>query len=173
MSLFYIPKFKSYITPGRQLSNNNLSFYNCKLNRVFQKQCIIILTLQILPLALALIKTKNRHLFDPLVRKCSFYIRIQRFQWLETKLQPFFWKSEHFLLLGLNCLVLGHLAPSQKLKILFPFQLFLGYILSEYIKESGFDSSSHVDFFDLPVSRPVIGHLHSIHCSHWSKQKLQ
>ena len=34
------------------------------------------LTLKMLPLALALIKTKNRHLFDPLVRKCSFYMRI-------------------------------------------------------------------------------------------------
>ena len=34
------------------------------------------LTLKMLALALALIKTKNRHLFDPLVRKCSFYMRV-------------------------------------------------------------------------------------------------
>ena len=41
--------------------------------RVFQKKLIlrkcVILTLKKLPLALALIKTKNCHLFDPLVKK--------------------------------------------------------------------------------------------------------
>ena len=37
-----------------------------------------------LPMALALTKTKNHHLFDPLVRKYSFYISIESFQWLET-----------------------------------------------------------------------------------------
>ena len=34
------------------------------------------LTLKLLPLALALTKTNNCHLFDPLVRKCPFYIQL-------------------------------------------------------------------------------------------------
>ena len=38
----------------------------------FLRTCVIFLFLKILPLALALIKTKNCHLFDPLVRKCPF-----------------------------------------------------------------------------------------------------
>ena len=40
------------------------------------KEMCDFLTLKMLSLALALIKTKNSHLFDPLVRKCSFYMRI-------------------------------------------------------------------------------------------------
>ena len=34
------------------------------------------LTLKMLPLALALIKTKNCHLFDPLEKNCPFSIKI-------------------------------------------------------------------------------------------------
>ena len=47
------------------------------------KEMYDFLTLKMLLLALVLIKTKNRHLIDPLVRKCSFYMRILSFQWLE------------------------------------------------------------------------------------------
>jgi len=34
-----------------------------------------LLTLKMLQMDLALIKTKNHNLFDPLVRKCQFYLR--------------------------------------------------------------------------------------------------
>ena len=51
--------------------------------RVFRKMHLKE-TLKMLPLALVLIKTKNRHLFDPLVKKCSFDFRIKSFQWLHT-----------------------------------------------------------------------------------------
>ena len=68
--------------------------------RVHQKKLLkdicYFLTLKKLPLALALIKTKNRHPFDPLVRNCSFYMRILSFQWPET---IFNWKG-HFLTNG-------------------------------------------------------------------------
>ena len=46
------------------------------LKKTLLKEICDFLTLKMLPLALALIKTKNRHLFYPLVRKCSFYMRI-------------------------------------------------------------------------------------------------
>ena len=60
------------------------------------KDMYYFLTLKKLPLALALMKTKNRHPFDPLVRNCSFYMRILSFQWPET---IFNWKG-HFLTNG-------------------------------------------------------------------------
>ena len=40
------------------------------------KEMFDFLTLKMLPLALALIKTKNRHLFDPLVKNCPFSMEI-------------------------------------------------------------------------------------------------
>ena len=40
------------------------------------------LTLKMLPLACAMIKTKNRCPFDPFVRKCTFYMRNQRLEFL-------------------------------------------------------------------------------------------
>ena len=55
------------------------------------KEMCDFLTLKMLPLALALIKTNNRHLFYPLVRKCSFYMRIYRFWRLE---RIFHWNGQ-------------------------------------------------------------------------------
>ena len=47
--------------------------------RILRKMCNF-LSLKMLQLALALIKTKNRHLLDPLVRKCEFYMGIYSWQ---------------------------------------------------------------------------------------------
>ena len=57
------------------LSITNRS-YSVSQKKTLLKEMCDFLTLKMLPLALALIKTKNCHLFDPLVRKCSFYMRI-------------------------------------------------------------------------------------------------
>ena len=43
------------------------------------KEMCDFLTLKMLPMALALIKTKNRHLFDPLVKNCPFSMENEHF----------------------------------------------------------------------------------------------
>ena len=50
------------------------------LKKTHLKEMCDLLTLKMLPLTLALIKTKNRHLFDPLVRKClEFFNGLRQF----------------------------------------------------------------------------------------------
>ena len=63
-------KSKASHPPSRSI------FIQGESKKMSVKEMFDFLTLKMLPLALALIKTKNRHLFDPLVRKCSFYMRI-------------------------------------------------------------------------------------------------
>ena len=60
----------------RILLKVSVSVHTGCLKKTHLKEMCDFLTLKMLPLTLALIKTKNRHLFDPLVRKCSFYMRI-------------------------------------------------------------------------------------------------
>ena len=48
-----------------------LHFYRVFKKTPLKEMCDF-LNLKILPLGLELIKTKNRHLFDPLVKKCPF-----------------------------------------------------------------------------------------------------
>ena len=60
----------------REKITSVLKAYSVSKKKTPLKEMCDFLTLKMLPLALVLIKTKNRHLFDPLVRKCSFYMRI-------------------------------------------------------------------------------------------------
>ena len=62
-------------TPAPDFGQSFLRSTGC-LKKTLLKEMCDFLTLKMLPLDLALIKTKNCHLFDPSVRRCLFYIRI-------------------------------------------------------------------------------------------------
>ena len=55
----------------RILRQDVTKYTGCVKKTLLKEMCDF-LTLKMLPLALALIKTKNRHLFAPLVKKCPF-----------------------------------------------------------------------------------------------------
>ena len=58
------------------MMNNELLLLQGESKKMSVKEMFDFLTLKMLPLALALIKTKNRHLFDPLVKNCPFSMEI-------------------------------------------------------------------------------------------------
>ena len=119
-----------FLCPLSQLWNSYL--YSVSKKTPLKEMCDF-LTLKMLPLALALIKTKNRHLFDPLVKNWPFSMEnsLQASktlnshvkwafsdQWVKKRYNFLFWSTQEPMVtfLGLKNLLMLHLWAPCKLR---------------------------------------------------------